>query len=139
MRIVAFLALALGVLAAPAFADTQKTEPAAPIYKVLKEDASIFAADRRVDDYYQGADNSLILRVGVKEWYRVEVWQPCKSDLRWENRIALKSNASGSFDRFSRVIVDGNTCAISRIDKIEDPRPVDKAFREKAKAEKAAS
>jgi hypothetical protein len=132
-----FLALAI---AAPAFAETTKAEPAAPIYKVVKEDPSIFAADRRVSDYYQGEDGSLILRVGVGDWYRVEVWQPCKSDLRWENRIALNSNPTGSFDKFSRVIVDGNTCAVSRIDKIEDPRPIDKALREKAKAkEKSAS
>lgn len=137
MRAAAVLALVLA-LAAPAVADTAKPE-AAPIYKVVKEDVSIFSADRRVSDFYQGEDDSLILRVGVKQWYRVELWQPCRSDLKWEHRIALKSNASGSFDRFSRVIVDGNVCAVDRIDQIDDPRPIDKALREKAKADKAAS
>jgi hypothetical protein len=141
MRLPLFLAVA--ALAAPlAFADAPKSAPAeetAPIYKVIKQDASIFAANRRVDNYWQGEDGSLILRAGVREWYRVEVWQPCRSDLRWEQAVGLRPGATGSFDRFSDVIVNGKRCAVERIDQIEDPRPVDKALREKAKAEKSAS
>lgn len=128
---------ALGAFASAAAADVKA--PAAPVYKVIKEDATIPFANRRVNDFQRGMDGSLLLRAGVNEWYRVEVWQPCKSDLRWEHAIALRSNPSGSFDRFSRVFVDGNHCAIDRIDRIEDPRPVEKALREKAKAESEKS
>jgi hypothetical protein len=139
MRLPLFLALALA--AAPAaFAETPKeAEKAAPIYKVLKQDASIFAANRRVDNYWQGEDGSLILRAGVGEWYRVELWQPCKSDLRWEQAVGLRPNPTGSFDKFSAVIVDGNRCAVERVDKIEDPRAAEKALREKARAEQPRS
>jgi hypothetical protein len=138
MRRAALLAMAM-IGAAPVWADAKKAEGAAPIYKVVKEHASITFADRRVNDFQRGEDGSLILRAGVNDWYRVEIWQPCRSDLRWEHRIALRSNPGGSFDKFSRVFVDGTQCAIDRVDKIEDPRPVDKALREKARAEKARS
>ncbi len=140
MRIATLLAMAMAMIgAAPVWADAKKAEGAAPIYKVVKEHASITFADRRVNEFQRGEDGSLILRAGVNDWYRVQIWQPCLSDLRWEQRIALRSNPGGSFDKFSRVFVDGNHCAIDRVDKIEDPRPVDKALRDKARAEKARS
>lgn len=103
-------------------------EEAAFTYRVLEENVSIPFGARQVDSFRVGRDGSLILRVGVSRWYRATLYAPCARDLRWENDIAIRSGGgTGSVDRFSYAIVDGNRCQFRTLDQIEDPRVAERA------------
>ncbi|MFZ4121536.1 MAG: DUF6491 family protein [Caulobacterales bacterium] len=119
---------------APAVAEEHATAAAAApsaqaiTYTVLEEDARIPFGASQVDSYRVGRDGSLILRVGVNRWYRATLYAPCARDLRWENDIALVSGGGGnSIDRFSYAVVDHNRCQFRTLDRIEDPRAVERA------------
>jgi hypothetical protein len=116
------MAAAMALTAGVAWAAPEDVKPAdaPPLYKTLKEDVTIPFAGRTVRDYSVGEDGSLILRAGGK-YYRAVLWRPCATDLKWEHKIALVSRPTDTLDRFSRVIVDGNACAIESIDEIEKP------------------
>ena len=128
LAVAAAACLAVALAASPARA----VESQIPHYVVLKEDASIPFALRRVTGYRVGKDRSLILDVGPR-WYRAELDSFCARDLRWTHRIGLLPGGIGSFDRFSRVIVDGRRCFVRSVDEIADPRPAERAAREAAR------
>jgi hypothetical protein len=134
----AMLAAVFVALAAPAFAGTKgeaasKREPLA--YVVLKSDASIPFANSTVRGFQVGDDDSLILEAGSR-WYRAVVWSSCQRDLKWEHAIALVSTPLDTFDRFSRVLVDGRSCPVVSVDQIENPAKT--RADAKAKAKEAA-
>ena len=76
---------------------------------------------RRQYDYELGADRSSLIFHAGSNWYRATVWEPCQHDLRWENAIGVRSDPGGSLDRFGRVVVDGRSCPIRTLDRIERP------------------
>ena len=121
--------------AGAALAEDAPAEAPAFAYTVVEEDARIpFGADQ-IDSFRLGRDGSLLLRAGPNEWYRAVVWSPCRRDLRFEQHIAVGDRHSGSFDRFSTVVVDGNRCPIQSLDRIEDPRIAERAADAAATAE----
>jgi hypothetical protein len=122
----AFAAILL-TLALPACA----TQPPKTLltYVVLKKDASIPFSGSTIRGFQVADDDSLILDAGSR-WYRAILWSNCQRDLKFESAIGLASRPTDTFDRFSRVIVDGRTCPIESLDEIENPR----ITREKAAA-----
>ena len=96
-------------------------------YTVIEENARIPFGPRRINSFRVGRDGSLLLRTGVNDWYRAELFAPCARDLRWENHIAIGDRSSSSVDRFSFAVVDGQRCQFHRLDKIEDPRIAERA------------
>lgn len=107
-------------------------EPVSP-YTVIEADARI-AFVSSVHGFRVGADKTLILDGPGRRWYRVTLDRGCARDLPWEQAIAL-GDRTGSFDRFSTVIVDGRRCFVRAVDQIEDPRPVERALRAAEKAQ----
>ncbi len=99
--------------------DVQPTE-AAPAYEIVAENASISFPGTSIRGFRVGKDGSLLLDAGRK-WYRAELWPPCDRDLRFEYQIGLVDPIGTTFDRFSRVIVDGRVCPVSKLDEIADP------------------
>jgi hypothetical protein len=124
----AALASFASAFALPASAHAAAAQ-AAPAYVVVKQDASIPFALRRVTGYRVGQDRSLILDAGHR-WYRAELDSFCTRDLRWTHHIRLSPGGIGAFDRFSHVIVDGRRCLVQSVDEIADPRPIDRAARQ---------
>lgn len=108
-----------------AWAEPPQTEKASP-YRVIAENASIAFAGTRVRGFRVGEDGSLLLDAG-RRWYRAELWEPCRRDLRFEHKIALIDRPGDRFDRFSRVLVDGSVCPVERVDEIADPDAADEA------------
>jgi hypothetical protein len=120
-----FAALALAC-AAPALAEQEKPKPVVSPYTVIEADTDIPFARTRVSGFTVGADHSLILQVGAGRFYRATLNDFCARDLKWEHRIAIDYDASGRFDRFSKVFVDGRRCLVQSVDRIENPRATKK-------------
>jgi hypothetical protein len=107
-------------------------EQASP-YTVVTENSRIpFVSSVR--GFRIGLDKSLILDGPAGKWYRVTLDRSCARDLPWEHAIAIRDR-TGSFDRFSTVIVDGRRCFVRAVDEIADPRPVERALRAAEKAQ----
>ncbi|MEZ6022730.1 MAG: DUF6491 family protein [Hyphomonadaceae bacterium] len=121
MRLLTAIA-ALAAMTSAAFADPPPVqEEAAPAYNVLEADARLPFSSLLLRSYQVARDDSLILRIGADRWYRATVWQSCKNDLRWEQRIGFDTGPSQTLDRFSAVYVDGNRCPLESLDQIEEP------------------
>lgn len=71
-----------------------------------------------------------------RQWYRAELFGYCP-DIRFANAIAFDSGPTGTFDRFSRVIVRHDVCRIRSLVKIEGEPPSSRKAR-KAKDESEA-
>jgi hypothetical protein len=130
----ALIAAALAALAG-ATACTTTPKPA-ETYNVIEQNASVPFAGSRVNGFQVLDDRSLVFRIGVNRWYRAEVWQPCKSDLKWTNTIGFDPSPTNTLDRFAYVLVRGNRCPLSSLDEISRPMRADgTAVEERALAE----
>ncbi len=117
MRLVLLTAALAAAVTACATTPTDK----APVeYKVVKSDVRIPFAGSMIRGFQVADDDSLILD-GGRRWYRATLWEPCQRDLKFESAIALVSAPTDTLDRFSRVIVDGNSCPLVSLDEIEKP------------------
>lgn len=126
----ALISAALAFFAGAALADQPADREAAQLaspYRVIETNASVPFANSRVNGFQVGEDRSLIFRVGVNHWYRAEVWQPCKSDLKWTERIGFDPSPTNTLDRFAYVVVRGHRCPITSLDEIERPTRQDRA------------
>jgi len=124
MTMKALLALAaLAALSTSAFAEEAPApaENAAPQFTVIEEDARLPFSTQVIRGFQVGKDNSLIVRAGANRYYRAVLWEPCRRDLRWDDRFALGTSVGGTMDRFSTVYVDGNRCHLQSFDQIEEP------------------
>jgi len=140
MRLFVAAAATLALLgSAPALAqpaEQANAEEASP-YTVLRENATIPFADRRINGFRVGLDRSLILTVGVNRFFRADLDRSCESDLRFETAIGVRVPRAGTLQRSDYVIIEGRRCHIWGLDEIADPGPVERAAREAAAAEAA--
>ena len=121
----AFAALAIAGCATKAETATAEN----PVtYAIVRADVTI-PFSRTVRNFRVGADKSLLLESGHNRWYRATLPQPCRTDLRWEEQIALADRAGGAISKFTDVLVDGNRCQILTLDEIADPRIAEAAAR----------
>jgi hypothetical protein len=131
VRAASAFAVLLLTLTLPACATQAAKTP--QTYVVLKKDASIPFSGSTIRGFQVADDDSLILDAGSR-WYRAILWSSCQRDLKFESAIGLASRPTDTFDRFSRVLVDGRSCPIQSLDEIENPR----VTREKTAAPKAS-
>jgi len=117
------LSVALALTAGVASAQPARDVAATPAYQVIEENASVPFAGNRIHGYEVSQDGrSVIFRAGVNEYYRATVWSPCSSDLRFGHRIGfITDGAGGRLDKWSRVLVNGNSCPIQTLDRIAPP------------------
>jgi len=117
MKRLAFLLAALvAVGGASARAATAK-DPVAE----RSTDASIpFVDYGGIRDWRSDNDRSLWIQARNRQWYYAETFGPCIG-LRFANRIGFVTEPSGSFDRFSSIIVDGQKCMISSLEASAPP------------------
>jgi hypothetical protein len=80
-------------------------------------------AERRQRDRFRvGVDKSLIIQGPNDRWYRATLQQPCASALPWKEHIAIEAQPDNQMDKFSNVIVDGNTCPLRTFEEIQNPQ-----------------
>lgn len=119
-----FTAACAAALAASGCATSQDAaQTQAPVtYTVVAADASIPFATTTISNYRVGKDveHSLLLEAGSR-WYRAGLEPSCSRDLRWEQAIAFKADATDRLDKFSSVLIDGRRCRVLALDQIVDP------------------
>ncbi|MBU6374207.1 MAG: hypothetical protein KJS97_15890 [Alphaproteobacteria bacterium] len=120
MRLVLLAAALAAAVSACATTTAPKEKAAAVEYKVIKTDVRVPFAGSTIRGFQVADDDSLILDGGSR-WYRATLWEPCQRDLDFESVIALVSAPTDTLDRFSRVIVNGNSCPLVSLDQIEKP------------------
>ena len=71
------------------------TPPLEVNYTVIDDDVTI-PFTHTIRNFRVAPDRSLLLDGPGRKWYRATIAQPCKSDLRWEETIALADRTSSS-------------------------------------------
>jgi hypothetical protein len=116
------LALSIALFAA-ACATTDGSQPTAP----SAPEASIpFADFGGIRSFRPGPDDTLLLEGTTGRWYQATFFGPCH-DVPYAEQIGVISGPGGRVDRFSGIIVRGQTCRFRSLVEIPDPdaRPAD--------------
>jgi len=111
MKHALFLAGAAALMSAPALsAPVPATPPAAA------QEASIpFANSGSINDWQDAGDSGLYVQDTHRRWYYAKLMGPCL-DLPFATRIGFDvRGGSGTFDRFSSIIVKGHRCPLSSL------------------------
>lgn len=94
--------------------DAAATEEAAP-------EASIpFANFGAIRTWRPGPDDTLLLQSTHGQWYRATFFGSCP-DIRFTEEIGVISDARGSVDRFSGILVRDRECRFRSLVEIADP------------------
>jgi hypothetical protein len=102
--------------------ETKAQRPAAASeYVIVKQNATMPFA-RSITGYQVGKDGSLIIQGTGGRWYRATLFQPCRSDLAWKDRIGFDTHPMNQLDKFSTVVVSGRRCSFQTFDEIQNPR-----------------
>ncbi len=124
--------LAFGAIDAPpgdaaaAAAPATNPEPnAAPaVSTAAPKEASIpFANHGGIYNWGVVDNRTLLIQARNRKWYKATLFAPCSS-LPFAQTIAFKTNPSGSFDKFSSIIVRRQRCSLTSL--VEIPPPVKK-------------
>jgi hypothetical protein len=85
-----------------------------------------------IEDWRVVNDKTLYVESRNDEWFRVELLSPC-TGLQFEQSIGFVAEPTGSFDRFSSIVVDGRECQVSSLTRGTPPglRQADGALAEK--------
>lgn len=85
-----------------------------------------FVQYRTIRDWHADNDRQLFLQTTGRQWYQVDLFGPCIG-LEFANGIRLDpKDPSGSFDRFSVIVLKGQRCQVASVKKAPAPVRVDK-------------
>ncbi|MDQ7019677.1 MAG: DUF6491 family protein [Robiginitomaculum sp.] len=87
-----------------------------------------FVATTGLYSWRVGDDNSLLLEARHNDWYKATFKGYCPP-LKFEYQIGVIADPMGSFDEFSKVLVDDRICYVDTLEHIANP---DKAAKNKA-------
>lgn len=111
-RIVVLTALA--VLATSGMAAAAETRAEIP-----------FANSGGIDDWRAESDRVIYVKGRDRQWFKAELLTDCLG-LKFAEKIGFKTEASGAFNRFSSILVDGKSCPLSSFEKSDPPAKKDK-------------
>jgi hypothetical protein len=130
-KVAVLSAVLLTAVFAGALADTPAPAAAAPEVQIP------FANHGGIYNW-QVVDNRTILIQGQnRKWYKATLFSSC-IDLPFSERLGFKSNADGSFDKFSSIEVRGQTCPLVSLVETTAPQKKTKAKKSDAPAASAA-
>lgn len=97
---------------------------ASPTDKPKTADASIpFANFGGINDWRADGDNAIYIQGrSRKDWYRATLFGPCIG-LPFAEKVGFVSEPSGSFDKFSSIVVRGQECQVQTLVKLDGPPP----------------
>jgi hypothetical protein len=111
MKHIAFFAAALMALATPALAQT----------KDGKEVSIPFANFGGIDDWRADGRQALYIKGRRNnDWYYAKLLSSCQG-LPFAEAVGFKGNPPSTFDKFSTIIVDGQSCPLVSLIKSEKP------------------
>ena len=109
---IALIAIAATGLSAPSLAAegaNAKTKASIP-----------FASSGGIDEWHADGDKALYLRSRSGQWHRAELVASCLG-LGNALTIGYVAESDGSFDSSSAILVDGERCQLSKLEKSEKP------------------
>ena len=80
-----------------------------------------FVATNGLYNWQAGKDNTLLLEAHHNDWYKVTFQGYCPP-LKFENQIGVIVDPMGSFDKFSKVLVDDTICYVDTLERVPNPR-----------------
>jgi Family of unknown function (DUF6491) len=105
-----------------ACAATTSKAPEAPL-TVVNENASIpFVSLGGIRSWSARDDGSLLIEGTSGRFYRATFMGPCRALKFAGPGIAITSEAAGQTDRFSKVLVNGQSCPFATLDEVIDPK-----------------
>ncbi|HEX7115507.1 MAG TPA: DUF6491 family protein [Steroidobacter sp.] len=103
----------------PADSAADKTEDRSG--QSASEPASIPFADLGgIENWRVMDDETLYIEGRSGQWYRAELMAPCPG-LRFEEAVGFVVEPTGSFERFSSILVDGRECHLKSLTRSEEP------------------
>jgi Family of unknown function (DUF6491) len=113
--------IVLAVCLAPLASLAQSPAPEKP---AAREEVSIpFAQFGGIDDWRADGTKALYIKGrGSNDWYYAKLFSTCQG-LNFANTIGFRNEAAGDFDRFSTILVDGQSCPLTSLVKSEKPPP----------------
>ncbi len=108
--------LAVGAIDAPSGDAAAAPSAAAP-----KEASIPFANHGGIYNWGVVDNQTLLIQGRNRKWYKATLFAPC-SNLPFAQTIGFKTNAGGSFDKFSSIVVRRRRCSLTSL--VEIPPPV---------------
>jgi hypothetical protein len=116
------LRFVLPVIAAVVAGGAVGQEAATPA-KPASEDVSIpFARLGGIDDWRADGNEALYIKGRGKRWYHAKLMSPCIG-LNFAEKIGFVVEPSGSFDKFSAIVVEGRVCNVVSLVRSAKPEP----------------
>lgn len=66
-------------------------------------------------------DHVVFVEDRSRHWYKAELAGSCFG-LQWANRLGVDTRGSDTFDRFSRILVDRQSCPIASLTRSDPPQ-----------------
>jgi hypothetical protein len=84
-----------------------------------------FANNGGINDWRADSDRVIYVQGQNRQWFKGELLSDCIG-LRYAERIAFETEASGAFNKFSSIKVDGKNCPLTSFEKSDPPPKKDK-------------
>ncbi len=116
-----FAALASSaVLATPRSEDPPPSAASGVAAPAAESEAQIHFANRNIWNWLVVDEKTVLIQDQGRRWYKATLFGTCIS-LPFAERLAFDSNPSGSFDKFSAILVRGQRCPLSSLVKTTAP------------------
>jgi hypothetical protein len=115
----AALAAGVAVLSISACAMPKKPEP--PL-QVINPDATIpFVNLGGIYSWQPRDDGSILIEGTTRRWYHATFFAPCP-EVKFAQKIGVKTDVLDQVDRFSGIIVDGRLCRFKTLEEVIEPK-----------------
>jgi hypothetical protein len=114
--------------------DTAPPPPSSAAAPAPAPEAQIAFAKRNIWNWQVVDDQTVLIEDQGRRWYKATLFSRC-IDLPFADRIAFDSNPSGTFDKFSAILVRGQRCPLKSL--VETSAPPKKVKAKKPDPEPA--
>lgn len=104
----------IAALCIPAFASAETVAPAPE-----PKQARIIFPGHNIRNW-AGETQDVLYIESQRKWYRADLFAPCRN-LPYALGIGFEANPTGEFNRFSRIVVEGETCQLKSLVQVEGP------------------
>ena len=85
----------------------------------VPKQARIVFPDQAIENWSAETQDTLYIEAHRK-WYRADLFAPCRN-LPYALGIGFQSNPTSEFNRFSRIVVEGETCQLKSLVQVAGP------------------
>jgi hypothetical protein len=96
---------------------------AAETLRVVETDARIGLSSSRIDSFSAGPGQSMLISTYGGGLYRVMLQPPCRGEAGFAERAAIEPGGGDTFDKFSKIRLNGRVCSVASIDRVERVKP----------------